>query len=139
MHGHAKSTNGKKESPTYNSWRSMIQRCTNPNHVHYSQYKDLGIDLRWLDFSSFLEDMGLRPVGMTLERINNNHGYSKKNCRWASAKEQQRNKRNTVLSLELAASVRLLRSEGFKIKDIASELGLNKSTVTNVLYRGNWT
>lgn len=139
MHGHAKSTRGKRESPTYNSWRSMVQRCTNPNHTFHHLYKDVDITPEWLVFEKFLSDMGIRPEGTSLDRIDNALGYSPENCRWATPQEQQRNKRNTVMSLELASSVRLLRESGMMIKDIAKELGLHKSTVTNVLYRGDWS
>lgn len=138
MHGHASNAKGKKQSPTYNSWRSMMQRCRNKNHVHYLTYSELGYDPRWAEFSAFLRDMGERPNGTSLDRINNNLGYSKANCRWATAAEQQRNRKSNVLTVKLAESVRQLRSSGYMIKEIATELGLHKSTVTNVLYRGDW-
>lgn len=138
MHGHASNANGKKQSPTYNSWRAMIQRCRNLNHTHYATYAELGYDPRWADFHTFLHDMGERPKNTSLDRENNSLGYSRDNCRWATRKEQQRNRRSNVLSPALADSVRKLREAGYMIKDIAKELGIHKSTVTNVLYRGDW-
>ena len=138
MHGHAKSTKGKKESPTYNSWRSMVQRCTNKNHKWYWRYSPLGFDSRWVSFENFLEDMGVRPLGRTLERVDNEAGYSKSNCIWATKSEQQKNRRVTVLSPELAQSILLLRSSGLMIREISAELGIHRSTITNVLYRGDW-
>ncbi len=73
----------------------MIQRTTNPNHRNWMYYGGRGItaDLRWHIFENFLEDMGLRPEGLTLERIDNDKGYSLGNCKWATWAEQQANKR----------------------------------------------
>jgi hypothetical protein len=73
----------------------MIQRCTNPNHDKYHLYGGRGItvDPRWLEFKNFYDDMGDRPAGMTLDKINNFKGYSKDNCRWADLSTQNSNRR----------------------------------------------
>lgn len=126
-----------KQSPTYNSWRSMVQRCTNPNHMHYNRYSKLGIDVKWLSFSNFLEDMGERPERTSLDRIDNESGYYKENCKWSTHTEQCRNRRNGIMTDNIAKSILQLRELGYLIKDIAKELGLNRSTVTNVVYRGD--
>lgn len=91
-HGHA--TNG--ISQTYHSWAGMIARCTDTNHSSFNRYGGRGITVceRWLQFDAFLADMGERPKGTTLDRINGEHGYEPSNCRWATAKDQARNKRN---------------------------------------------
>jgi len=98
-HGHAKRG---KESKTYISWGDMVQRCTNKNHKHYRHYGGRGIAIcnRWNpkkggSFKNFLRDMGERQKGKTIDRINNNKGYSPKNCKWSTMKEQNRNKRNS--------------------------------------------
>lgn len=84
-------------TPTYHSWRSMIQRCTNPNSKDYLNYGGRGITVcpEWLgSFERFLADMGKRPnKRKTLDRIDVNKGYCKDNCRWATAKTQAQNKR----------------------------------------------
>lgn len=83
---------------THKIWASMMQRCNNPNNTYYYCYGGRGIAVceRWHKFENFLEDMGERPEGLTLERIDNNDGYYKDNCRWASPKEQARNRINSV-------------------------------------------
>lgn len=82
--------------PTHQSWRNMIQRCTNPNHDQYQDYGGRGINVceRWRNsFMNFLDDMGSRPQGKTLDRVNNDGLYSPDNCRWAAPKEQARGRR----------------------------------------------
>lgn len=86
-------THGMHRSPTWISWSSMKQRCTKEYHKSYPYYKDVPIVDEWLDsFESFLRDMGERPEGMTLDRVDNSLGYCKENCRWATDSEQQQNR-----------------------------------------------
>lgn len=88
-------THGLSNTLIYSIWRAMIARCTNPNNNSYHDYGKRGIKVcdRWLDVRNFFADMGERPDDLTLERIDNNLGYSKENCCWASHTTQSRNQR----------------------------------------------
>jgi hypothetical protein len=114
--GHGKGTT------TYISWNSMRYRCSE-GYKGRKHYADRGISVcvRWDAFESFLADMGERPNGTTLDRIDVNGNYEPGNCRWATAKEQQRNKTNT----------NYLYVDGEKrvAMDIAEEIGVKPSAM----------
>lgn len=111
-------THSLSKTPTYYTWNNMVQRCTNKNNNRFDDYGGRGITVcdRWLKFESFLADMGIKPEGMTLERNDNNLGYSKANCRWAMAYEQSRNKRTSVL-LDVDGQM-LTLSEAARLRNI---------------------
>jgi hypothetical protein len=93
IHGHTKNKN---RSPEYNSWHSMLQRCTNPKDPKYHLYGGRGIRVcpQWNKFENFLSDMGPRPQGKSLDRYPNLNGdYHPTNCRWATPKQQAKNSR----------------------------------------------
>jgi hypothetical protein len=85
---------GLTDSREYSSWKSMLQRCTNPKAPDYSRYGGKGITVcdRWKDFKNFLADMGNRPHDHVLDRINNKGNYEPSNCRWATYSESNLNK-----------------------------------------------
>ena len=89
---------GMKGTPTYSSWTSMLTRIRNPNYPDYYKYGGRGIrvDPIWEKFENFFADMGKRPEGKTLERLNSNADYCKANCTWATVKEQNDNRRSSV-------------------------------------------
>lgn len=94
VHGHTKRGNN---SPTFNCWNSMIQRCHNPLNSSYDRYGGRGVVVcdRWKLFINFLRDMGIRPDGLTLGRINNDGNYEPSNCRWETRSQQARNRRSS--------------------------------------------
>ncbi len=88
-------THGLSRTKIYLVWGGMINRCHNTNSKDYKHYGGRGIKVckRWHKFEDFYKDMGDTSEGLTLERINNNKGYNKKNCKWATRKEQNNNQR----------------------------------------------
>ena len=90
-------SHGMAKTPTYRSWSMMKNRCRNPNHDKASYYAGRGIKMcdRWERFENFLEDMGERPDGHSIDRIDNNGNYEPGNCRWATHSQQMRNTRRS--------------------------------------------
>lgn len=107
--------------PVYKIWKQMHQRCANSHNVNYRHYGGRGITVcdRWQSFVNFILDMGERPEGMTLDRINNDRGYYPENCRWATRQEQRLNQRErtayskSVLGIK---GVRRLSSGNFQTR-----------------------
>lgn len=118
-------------TPEYRAWVSMLGRCTNPSIRSYPNYGGRGIRVcpEWEDFETFFAAMGRRPTsGHSLDRIDVNGNYEPANCRWATVKEQARNKRTShVLSVG---------GESATISEWAERTGIGKGTIRERLRRG---
>lgn len=139
-HGHA-SKSGR--SRTYSTWRSMISRCTNRREFAYRYYGARGISVcaRWLGdngFRNFLSDMGERPDGKTLDRIDVNGNYEPTNCRWASPSEQARNTRANKLEPHEPEQIRWLRSLGYTLRSIAEFFDVHPRLVAMIVKGEAW-
>ena len=125
---------GYRHTRFYRCWQGMWSRATNPKHLAYKRYKTLGINIcpKWEKFTGFLEDMleGYSDE-LTLERINNNKGYYKDNCKWATRKEQNRNTRVTL-------KVRY-RGKLWKLCELTESLGLSYARVWGRLNKCKWS
>ena len=128
VHGGSK---GGTASPEYMAWDSMRQRCMNPRHANFANYGGRGIGVcdRWSDFAAFLADMGDRPgPDFSIDRIDNESGYSPENCRWATRTQQTRNTRQNV-HLTVRGERRLL-------VEFADEYGIQAGVVRGRVRRG---
>lgn len=115
-------THGMSRTPTWNSWDSMIRRCTCPSFSAYPAYGGAGVTVcaRWLEsFENFLADMGVRPKGTTLDRFPDHAGdYKPGNCRWATPKEQSDNRGDYNVRI-------IYEGEEMAVKDYATRAGVS--------------
>ncbi len=112
---------GMTNTPTHRSWLSMRRRCNEVTHDQYKYYGGAGVKVceRWQDsFDNFLADMGERPLGMTLDRIDPAGNYEPNNCRWATQKEQMNN------------TTRSVKFEGKTLTEWSEELGIKYDTLS---------
>jgi len=132
---------GRARSPEYAAYHAMLQRCTNARHKSFADYGGRGIAVcaRWQEsFENFLADMGERPDGMSLDRIDNDRGYEPGNCRWATDAVQVQNRRSTRLDALSAVLVRQLAARRVSHANIARAFGIARQTVTGVATGGRW-
>ena len=115
------------------AWRLMIRRCNDVNFPDYSRYGARGIKIcdRWLDFNNYLEDMGDRPLGYEIDRIDNNDDYKLDNCRWSTKKEQANNRRSNHKITYKGLIMNL--------KQWAEFVGIKRSTLDMRIRHYNWT
>ena len=134
-HGHARAILHGKRTPLYITWEGMIQRCTNSNSPNWCYYGALGVKVceRWRTFENFMVDMGPRPAGKTLDRFPNKNGdYQPGNCRWATRKEQQNNRRPSRKRKPLLT----FNGESLSAGDWGIKLGGKRNFIINRLRRG---
>ena len=126
-HGHAYRG---KMTPEYRAWQSMLSRCRNENDRRFAQYGGRGIKVcrRWEKFEHFLQDMGRRPRGKRLGRLNVNKGYSPNNCDWVSLRESMNNRTDSTLIS--------FRGKRQSIAQWARQLDINPATLSSRLRRG---
>ena len=125
---------GMSYSREHITWASMKARCCNKNAPDYKNYGGRGIKVcdRWKNsFKNFYKDMGKRPKGMTLDRIDNEKGYYKENCRWATNKEQQNNKRSNHLLTYAGKTLTITQWE--------NETGIKRNTLYARINRCGWS
>jgi hypothetical protein len=115
----------------------MKSRCSDPNSHAYKDYGGRGIKVckRWLEFENFLADMGERPEGLVLERRNNNRSYCPSNCRWATIKDQNRNKRTSKLTRTKARQIFFAKGS---YAEIGQRFGVSKWTARDIKKRRTW-
>lgn len=91
-------THGMCHTPEYTTWTAMHRRCRYPSQQNYKRYGGAGIRVapEWSTFEQFFADMGKKPIGYSLDRIDPTKGYSKENCRWATSKEQNDTRRHVL-------------------------------------------
>lgn len=114
----------------YTAWKNMRQRCQNPNKPKYHNHGGRGIKVapEWENFATFLADMGEPPPGLSIERRNNELGYSKDNCYWATNREQSRNRRNNLNFT--------VRGVSGCLKDLCERFQCNYSRTKRRVHRG---
>jgi hypothetical protein len=131
-HGHT--SRDRERSPTYHVWVAMRFRCNNPNDPQYKDYGERGIKVcaAWDDYQQFLDDMGHPEKGQQIERIDNDKGYYKENCKWANIIEQANNRRSTrfyEISGEKIPQTELIRRLGWtrdKFNHVKKRKGIDK-------------
>lgn len=136
-------THGKWRHPLYATWSAMKARCGNPKSISYGNYGARGVRVcdRWLGadgFPNFLVDMGERPEGMSIDRIDGAKGYEPSNCRWATAAEQSRNARQVKLNEVSVCLMRHMRRRGARLNDIAHAFDVAPSTASLAINGRQW-
>ena len=118
----------------------MISRCDNRSDKAWPNYGGRGIKVceEWYDINQFIADMGARPANHSIERTNNDLGYSSANCVWASRTAQNRNRRFTKLCLEKAEEIRRCKSKGITRKTLAKQFGVSEATIKKIWSGSYW-
>ena len=116
-------------TPTYKSWSEMKSRCDHPERSS-GHYENISYCDRWKDFKNFYEDMGIRPRGTSLDRIDSKGNYEPTNCRWADVLTQENNRTNNV-RYEIDGS-------SLTLSEIARKYQISRSNLANKIYLYKW-
>lgn len=118
----------------------MRQRCLNPKSDKWQWYGGRGVKIceQWSDYSVFLADMGERPAGMTIDRIDNNGDYEPSNCQWATQLEQTRKQEKNVLTEETARQLKSDRADGMTYQELGKKYGVSKTTAHRCNIGATW-
>jgi hypothetical protein len=130
-----------KHTPEYLVWVGIKTRCLNPNDPGYKNYGGRGIrvcDLWKDDFGAFLRDMGPRPRGLSIGRVDNDGHYEPGNCRWETAEQQARNKRSTKLNEKKVFEIRAALSCGARRQELAVQYGVSRATIRRIQLNEIW-
>ena len=126
----------------YRTWQGIVQRCCNPNDMHYPIYGGRGIKIcaEWrASFSAFYRDMGDPPSAKhQIDRIDGDQDYRKENCRWVLPRENQRNRKVVKLSMEKAREIRCSKLAGETNRQLAERFGVGVDAIEAVLRGKNW-
>lgn len=135
-------THGMSHTTEFRCWSSFINRCYNSHNNAFKNYGGRGITVcaEWRNsFEQFYADMGPRPAPhLTIERKNNNLGYSKENCVWGTNTDQSRNRRSVVLTLDLAREVRMVKVSGENISKWARDHGIKPAAAHRAASGRSW-
>lgn len=123
------------QKATYHSWYGMVRRCTNPDDAAWERYGGRGITVceRWLNYENFVTDVGEKPTGKTLDRINNDGDYEPSNVRWATPRQQARNTRGFKLTPAAIREIISLDASGVGPGAISVHIGISYKTTQMVL------
>ena len=135
----ANKKHGMHNTPTYISWNDMKSRCKYDYPVNRHHYgKGITYDPAWESFENFYKDMGVRPEGYQLDRIDSSKGYCKDNCRWVTPAENVRNSSTAKLKKDDVLNIRALYKQGVYQKDIGKMFGICQAHVSTICRRKAW-
>lgn len=136
----ASRTHGLRKTPTYFAWVNMRNRCERSTNEHYDRYGGRGIVVceRWKKFENFLADMGLKPAGLTLDRVNNDGNYEPGNVQWASRSEQAQNRSSSSVTIQQVRDIRRRVLGGERQSHVARSLMVSKTVVNQIVKGRTW-